>query len=302
MYRSAVQYRLLCIGLLYSTGYCVSVCSTVPVVILVRFQWKLNFLHRFSKNPQISNLTKILPVEAELFHVDRQTDMAELIVAFRSFASSPKDAHFPHISSVNGKLSENISKYRHVCSCSLTDITSPKHSQHLHSQQHLQSASSQTSTYRQNFAQTRSASPQSASPQTCTYRHNFIQTQSASPQTCTNRQNFTQTQSASPQSAASPVSISTNLHVPTELHPNTVSISTVSISTNLHLPTELHPNTVSISTVSSISSQHLHKPARTDSKSKTKDIVGMHDPASSNNAQQNINKPTTCCLLGTNCY
>jgi len=33
---------------------------------------------------------KTRPVEAELFHADRQTDMANLIVAFRNFANAPK--------------------------------------------------------------------------------------------------------------------------------------------------------------------------------------------------------------------
>jgi hypothetical protein len=45
----------------------------VPV-ILVRFEWKLNFLDRFSKNTQMSNLMKIRRVGAELFHADGQTD------------------------------------------------------------------------------------------------------------------------------------------------------------------------------------------------------------------------------------
>ena len=35
---------------------------------LVWFSWKLNFLNRFFKNPQISNFMKIRPVGAELFH------------------------------------------------------------------------------------------------------------------------------------------------------------------------------------------------------------------------------------------
>jgi hypothetical protein len=34
---------------------------------------------------------KIRPVEAELFHADRRTDMTKLIVAFRNFANAPKN-------------------------------------------------------------------------------------------------------------------------------------------------------------------------------------------------------------------
>jgi hypothetical protein len=44
----------------------------------------------FSKNTEISNLMKICPVWAEVFHADGQTDMAKLIVAFRNFANAPK--------------------------------------------------------------------------------------------------------------------------------------------------------------------------------------------------------------------
>jgi hypothetical protein len=40
--------------------------------------------------PQISNVMKIHPVGAELFHADRRTDMANLMVAFRNFAKAPK--------------------------------------------------------------------------------------------------------------------------------------------------------------------------------------------------------------------
>jgi len=32
------------------------------------------FLNRFKKNTEIPNFTKIRPLEAELFHADRQTD------------------------------------------------------------------------------------------------------------------------------------------------------------------------------------------------------------------------------------
>ena len=43
-------------------------------VILVRFERKLNFLHKFSKNSQEPNVMKIRPVVAELFHADGRTD------------------------------------------------------------------------------------------------------------------------------------------------------------------------------------------------------------------------------------
>ena len=36
---------------------------------------------------------KIRPVGAELFRVDRQTDMTKLRVAFRSFANAAKNGH-----------------------------------------------------------------------------------------------------------------------------------------------------------------------------------------------------------------
>ena len=47
------------------------------------------FIDRFSKKSQISDVMKIRPVGAELFHGDRRTDMKKLIVAFRNFANAP---------------------------------------------------------------------------------------------------------------------------------------------------------------------------------------------------------------------
>jgi hypothetical protein len=48
----------------------------VPAITL-RFEWILNFLHRFSNRTQIPNFMKIRPVGTQLFHVvgrmDRQT-------------------------------------------------------------------------------------------------------------------------------------------------------------------------------------------------------------------------------------
>ena len=67
-----------------------------------RFLSDLNetrILTDFSKNTQISNLMKIRPVGAELFHGDGETDMAKLIIACRNFANCPlhaKNGHHSH--------------------------------------------------------------------------------------------------------------------------------------------------------------------------------------------------------------
>jgi len=51
---------------------------------------ELNFLDIFSKNRKMSDFMIICPVGAELFHVDRWTDMMKLIVAFCNVANVPK--------------------------------------------------------------------------------------------------------------------------------------------------------------------------------------------------------------------
>jgi hypothetical protein len=68
-----------------------SFCA-VPL-ILVKFLWNLNFLGRFSSNPQISDLIKISPVRAVLFHADRQT-WQSLIIAVRNLANAPNNRYF----------------------------------------------------------------------------------------------------------------------------------------------------------------------------------------------------------------
>ena len=45
----------------------------------------------FRKNTQVSNSLRIRALATELFHAYGQTDMMKLIVAFRSFANSPKN-------------------------------------------------------------------------------------------------------------------------------------------------------------------------------------------------------------------
>jgi hypothetical protein len=63
----------------------------VPV-ILVGFQRNLNFLNIFSKNAQILNFIKILPVGADLFHAEWQPDVNdEANGRFRNFAKSAKN-------------------------------------------------------------------------------------------------------------------------------------------------------------------------------------------------------------------
>ena len=63
-------------------------------IILVKYQWNVNFLDIFSKNPEISNL-ETPSVGVELLHVDgqtdRKTDMRKLIVTIRNFTKAPKN-------------------------------------------------------------------------------------------------------------------------------------------------------------------------------------------------------------------
>ena len=47
-------------------------------------------MDRFSKNSQISNLMKFLPVGAELFNANVRTDVKKLRVALRNFANAPE--------------------------------------------------------------------------------------------------------------------------------------------------------------------------------------------------------------------
>jgi hypothetical protein len=63
------------------------------------------FRQIFKKKVQIPNFIKMLPVRAELFNAegetdrqtegrsDRRTDVTEVIVAFRNFANAPKNRH-----------------------------------------------------------------------------------------------------------------------------------------------------------------------------------------------------------------
>jgi len=56
--------------------------------ILVRFWWNLKVIDRLKKKLELSNLMKIHPVGAEMFHADRR--WGKQIVALRNFAKAPK--------------------------------------------------------------------------------------------------------------------------------------------------------------------------------------------------------------------
>jgi hypothetical protein len=62
--------------------------------ILVRCWRNLNFLHRLSKDPQLSNFMKIRRRgRAALFHVDTQTWRSYSVAIFRNFANVPNNQH-----------------------------------------------------------------------------------------------------------------------------------------------------------------------------------------------------------------
>jgi hypothetical protein len=46
------------------------------------------------KNTQVSNIMNIRPMEAELLHADRRTDMTKLTVNFRNITNAPKHCSF----------------------------------------------------------------------------------------------------------------------------------------------------------------------------------------------------------------
>jgi len=66
------------------------------LVILLRFEWTLNFLDKFWKNIQIQNFMKTHPLEPSCSmqkdeQTGRQTDITKLIVAFQNFANALKN-------------------------------------------------------------------------------------------------------------------------------------------------------------------------------------------------------------------
>jgi len=99
-------------------------CSRKAPVILAWSQQTLSFLDIFSKYTQISNVIKIHPVGAELFHADGKTEseMTKLIVALRNFVKArKKPAHGlnllqpPKFSFVNHPFTDGWYTFIHQC-------------------------------------------------------------------------------------------------------------------------------------------------------------------------------------------
>ena len=77
----------------------------------------MKFLNGFSKNTQITNLLKVLPVEAELFHADGRADRHDEVNSrFRKFTKAPKN-----IVNKNG-LHTSVSEFL-TLSCALVMLT-----------------------------------------------------------------------------------------------------------------------------------------------------------------------------------
>ena len=66
-------------------------CSCKVPAVVVRFQFKLNFIDLFSKYAQITTFMKILPVGSELFRADGRTSRhGEANSRFLKFCDAPK--------------------------------------------------------------------------------------------------------------------------------------------------------------------------------------------------------------------
>jgi len=68
----------------------------------------MNFVNEFSKNPQKSNFGKKLPVDAELFHLDGETNTMKATVVLRNFVKVPKNRPRPFSSKFTNYSSKDV--------------------------------------------------------------------------------------------------------------------------------------------------------------------------------------------------
>ena len=68
----------------------------------------------FQKNVQLSNLTEICVAGAEFYHANGRTDMMNLIVAFRNFASPPKMLIFKNVTNEDANIKVTTIKKTHT--------------------------------------------------------------------------------------------------------------------------------------------------------------------------------------------
>ena len=84
---------------------------------------KTEFLYSLSKNIQLAIFMKLSPVEAEMFHADRrkdgQTDMTQLIVAYRNFLNAPKMISVGHSSITRIKIIFYLAQLHSSSSCTI---------------------------------------------------------------------------------------------------------------------------------------------------------------------------------------
>jgi hypothetical protein len=71
--------------------------SCMLPIILVRFQWNLNFIHNFRQELEHQISWKSVQPSCSV-RLDRRTEMTKLIVAFRNVVNAPK-------------ISKSLSKY-----------------------------------------------------------------------------------------------------------------------------------------------------------------------------------------------
>jgi hypothetical protein len=87
----------------------------------------MNILDRFSKNTQMLNFMKILPVGADLFNVGGRTDMTKLTDAFRNSSKAPKNVKGVRSGTEAGERNGHTARHTRVSLSVYTDIWTTSH-------------------------------------------------------------------------------------------------------------------------------------------------------------------------------